>query len=219
MVDLGNIFILGDSYSTFLGYNPEGYEYWYDTAPSQMTDVTRVEQTWWMQLLARTHGQLVRNCSYSGTTICHTGYDGADCSDRSFIARLDKRIGEGFFRENRIDTLFVFGGTNDSWADSPVGELQYGNWQKEDLFRVLPAVCYLLHRLKTQLPKVRVIVLINGDELKPEITEGLQTACRHYGTEQMTLGGISMCEGHPNIAGMSRIADQVQQYLESTKQF
>lgn len=215
MIDLGKLFILGDSYSTFAGWIPQGYDTWYTENTSPSTDVTQVSQTWWHQLLTATQSELLLNCSYSGTTIGNTGYDGADCSEISFIARLDKLLEAGFFKENPADTLIVFGGTNDSWSGAPVGQLQYDSWTREDVFRVLPAVGYLLHRLKTRLPQTRVIVLINGDELKPEITQGLQEACRHYGMEQITLGGISMCEGHPNIAGMAQIAKQLLQYLEN----
>ena len=32
--------------------------------------------------------ELERNNSYSGSTVCHTGYKGADYSDRSFITRM-----------------------------------------------------------------------------------------------------------------------------------
>lgn len=36
--------ILGDSYSTFAGHNPEGYAPFY---PNDRNDVTKVEETWW----------------------------------------------------------------------------------------------------------------------------------------------------------------------------
>ena len=37
--------ILGDSYSTFQGVNPEGYNPFY---PNDRNDVTEVSQTWWV---------------------------------------------------------------------------------------------------------------------------------------------------------------------------
>ena len=42
--------ILGDSYSTFVGYIPAEYEQWY-TGDTKMTDVTDVRQTWWWQVV------------------------------------------------------------------------------------------------------------------------------------------------------------------------
>ena len=142
---LGNIFILGDSYSTFKGHIPEGFSSYYsengpwylvahpnEAQPSER-DVRTVEQTWWYPL-AKEHGELILNCSWSGTTICNTGYDGCDNSKVSFIARLEKLLDEGFFKENKIDTIFLFGGTNDSWSNAPLGEKIHTGHTKEDLY-------------------------------------------------------------------------------------
>ena len=109
---LGNVFILGDSYSTFEGFLPDSYAAYYKKAGRPETDVTSVKETWWYGVLSETKSTLVRNCSWSGTTICNTGYSGRDCSDNSFIARFDKLADEGFFSENKIDTFFLFGGTS-----------------------------------------------------------------------------------------------------------
>lgn len=208
MLNIGNVFILGDSYSTYDGCIPEGYVTWYQDAESEATDVRKVEQTWWHQLLTATESNLLLNCSWSGTTVCHTGYNGEDCRDRSFIARMDRLIREGYFETNRVDTFIVFGGTNDSWADSPVGKLQYSDWKGEDLFRVLPAFCYLLDRIKAKLSGARVVCIINT-ELKTEIMDGFKTACERYGIEYIELKEIDKCCGHPNIRGMKQIKEQV----------
>ena len=45
--------VLGDSYSTFEGFFPKGYATWYSpTAPPETTDVNKVEQTWWWQVIS-----------------------------------------------------------------------------------------------------------------------------------------------------------------------
>lgn len=208
MTTFGNVFILGDSYSTFEGFIPQGYDAYYINEGREQTDVNDVGQTWWYQLMNDTASNLVRNCSWSGTTVCHTGYGGADRSDNSFAARVDKLIDSGYFKEKTIDTFFVFGGTNDSWADSPVGELKYSAWKKEDLYQVLPAFCYLLNRLHEILPETRIVCIINT-ELKPEITEGFKTACQNYKTEILELRNIDKMNGHPTILGMKQIKEQV----------
>ena len=100
MITIGNTFILGDSYSTFEDYIPEGYTAYYKKAGRAETDVISVNQTCWHMLLEETDSTLVRNCSYSGTTICHTGYNGTDCKNISFVARFDKLLAENFFAEN-----------------------------------------------------------------------------------------------------------------------
>ena len=212
MINLGNIFILGDSYSTFKGCIPEGYDAWYSPEGRPETDVNAVEQTWWKQLLSQTKSDMLLNCSYSGTTVCNTGYDGEDCSYKSFIARLDKLVQIGYFRENQVDTFFIFGGTNDSWAEAPVGELKYAQWEKEELYSVLPAFCYLLHTAKANVA-ARIVCIINTN-LKQPIADGFRTACEHYGIEWIALNDIDKMNGHPSIRGMEQIKQQILHYFE-----
>lgn len=90
--------ILGDSYSTFAGHNPDGYAPFY---PNDRNDVTKVEETWWDLYINAMGYVLEANNSW--------------------------------------------GGTNDAWAGSPIGEYQYEGWTKEDCKSFRPALsCWLL---------------------------------------------------------------------------
>ena len=62
MKNLGNVFILGDSYSTFKGYIPDEYHAYYSSEGRKETDVNAVSQTWWKMLLDETKANLVLNC-------------------------------------------------------------------------------------------------------------------------------------------------------------
>lgn len=212
MINLGNVFILGDSYSTFKGYIPEGYAVYYSENSTDF-GVDRVENTWWMSLINETDSALVHNNSWSGSTIGYTGYSG-DCTNSSFITRFEQLLEQGWFEENKIDTFFVFGGTNDSWSNAPLGEMMLEGWSREDLFSVLPAIGYIAHRLKTALTDTRVIFIINTD-IKPEIQEGIKKACEHFAVEYIALRDISKIEGHPTKEGMTQIKDQILSYLEN----
>ena len=107
--------ILGDSYSTFEGYlTPDTNAVWYWDKEWDCTDVRTVRQTWWHQLLMDTGMKLCVNNSFSGATICYTGYDKVDYSDRSFCTRLTN-LGSP-------DIILIFGATNDEWAHSPIGD-------------------------------------------------------------------------------------------------
>ena len=207
MLELGNVFILGDSYSTFKGHIPEGYHPYY-SSDSEGGDVDSVEKTWWHQLVSENNAVLLMNNSWSGTTVCHTGYNGEDRNDNSFVARTDKLISEGYFKKNKIDTFLLFGGTNDSWADSPLGEIMYEGWQEKDLYNVLPAFCYLIHTLKKNLPDTRIVCIINS-ELKKEITEGFFEVCRKNNVDCVLLGNIDKVDGHPTFKGMTEIKEAV----------
>ena len=65
MIKLGKTVILGDSYSTFAGYIPEGNVIYYSPEDAYGSRVTRVEQTWWHQLISATDSELVKNLSIS----------------------------------------------------------------------------------------------------------------------------------------------------------
>ena len=205
---LGNTVIFGDSYSTFSGYIPEGYAVYY-TKTREIPDVRRVEDTWWYPLCSELDGNIIRNDSWSGSTICYTGYNGVDCSSSSsFIFRINKLEADGFFRDNKLDTVFVFGATNDSWANSPLGEVKYSDWDKADLYSVLPAICCFLHRVKELAADARIVCVINTD-LKAEIVNCFISACEAYGIQYVKLENIDKMNGHPSVKGMNSIKEQI----------
>lgn len=218
MRSLGNVFILGDSYSTFEGYIPQGYSPYYGDWDEKRneTGVENVNQTWWYPMMDETGSKLLRNCSYSGSTICFTGYDGADYTRISFITRLENCIRDGFFEKNKIDTLILFGATNDSWADAPLGELMYEGHKKEDLYKVFPAIGYLFNLIAEKLRDIRVLCIIN-DPIKEEVKEALRKSSQKYGFESVSLKNLDLWSDHPTIKGMKSIKDQIISYLESAK--
>lgn len=204
MTGFGRVLIIGDSYSTFKGYNPEGYAFWYpkEESDSVTTDVKAVEETWWHMLMNETGSTLVLNDSYSGSTVCST--ERQHMPGTHFNLRADRMIRDGFFKNNRIDTVFVFGGTNDSWIDSPIGEIKYGEITEEDIKAILPAYSALIAKLIAATPSSRIIPLINS-ELKDEIADGFEEICRHYGLSYIRFEELDKLSGHPSKRGMEEI--------------
>lgn len=198
--------ILGDSYSTFEGcVTPSWNKVWYFNDPKfDKTDLTDPSQTWWKILLEDDKYVLEINNSYSGSTICTTGYNGADFSDCSFISRIHNL--------GNPDLILIFGATNDSWANSPVGEFKWEGWNEEDLKSFRPALSYLLQNITSLYPESRVVYIIN-DGLKDEITSSIIEACERIGMPYIQLTGIDKTAGHPNIHGMQQIADQLNTFL------
>ena len=210
-----NVFILGDSYSTFTGYIPAGNAIYYREGGREDNDVTKVSETWWRSLAEELGLNIVLNDSWSGSTVCHTGYGRADTSKTSsFLFRIDKLVKGGFFEKNEIDTVFIFGGTNDSWADSPIGELTKENFTHENLFRVLPAFSCLFATVKKALPEANIIPIVNS-ELKSEVSEGIKAAAKLYGIECVSLHDIDKSKGHPTVKGMAEIKNQICDFIES----
>ena len=204
-----NVLIMGDSYSTFEGSIPQGYGPYYSETGRPETGVHQVSQTWWYPLISEIGANLVRNDSWSGSTIGYTGWNGVDNSKtRAFIYRLRKLKADGFFAENQIHTVFVFGGTNDSWCDAPLGEVMESGWEEKDLYYVLPAICCYLHELRQTLPEATIYCLINN-ELKPEIEACMKATCDKLGIATISFDQIDKVNGHPTAQGMGDIKDQV----------
>lgn len=209
-----NAIIFGDSYSTFKGYVPEGYICYYSENRRPETDVTRVEETWWYQVVKEAGLNLIMNNSWSGSPICYTGYDNADCSETSsFICRFKKLKDEGFFEKNRVDTVFIFGGTNDNWCGAQLGEAKWENIEKEDLYSVLPAVYLFLRLVRETLPEAEIYCLINT-ELKDELTEALLNASERNGITPIRFKEIDKNCGHPTIKGMKDIKSAVLEVMD-----
>ncbi len=201
-----SVSILGDSYSTFEGYlQPDTNAVWYHSVPKPgTTDVASVRDTWWHRLIREKGYRLCVNNSYSGATVCHRGYRNEDYSDRSFLTRLT-RLGTP-------DIIFVFGATNDSWANVPVGEYKYAGWTPDELYTFRPAMACLLEGLIDHYPNVAVYFILN-DGLSDDITESVRTICAHYGIGCIALQGIEKMSGHPSVKGMAQISEQVQAFL------
>lgn len=196
-----SVSVLGDSYSTFEGAIPKGNAIWYfkRNNPNQ-TDVNRVEQTWWSLLIADKGWKLEMNESYSGSTICNTGYNKDDYSDRSFTKRM--------VNLGNPDIIFIFGATNDSWAHSPIGDYKYDDITTDDLWLFRPAMAKMLAWMKEHYAQSDIYFLLN-DGLSADINTSVKTICEHYGVKCIELQQIDKMAGHPSVKGMQQIAKQV----------
>ena len=209
MAQRPSVSILGDSYSTFEGYlTPDTMDIWYfagSKRDARRTDVSKVGETWWMQLIKKRDWKLEVNNSWSGSTICYTGYRDEDYSRRSFITRVPA-LGSP-------DIILIFGGTNDSWANAPIGEFKYSDWRRADLYTFRPAMACMLAKIKERYPTAEVYVISN-DGLKPEITGSMEQICKHYDVPMIQLHDISKTAGHPNVQGMMQIAEQLDREIK-----
>lgn len=76
--------VLGDSVSTFAGYNPPECAVFYDWENRYRSGVLTPEDTWWGQVIHALGGRLLVNNSWSGSTVCkHPQYEieSYGCSD------------------------------------------------------------------------------------------------------------------------------------------
>lgn len=190
--------ILGDSYSTFRGWIPRGNAIYYPRLTHN--DVSKVEQCWWSIVIKAIGGKLEKNESWSGSTICYTGYRGSNASASSFVKRAD-RLGNPTL-------ILICGGTNDSWAGSPIGDYMWNSWDEKDLFEFRPAMAKMLHDIKKLYPQARVFFILNS-ELKPAINDSVHKICEYYNVTCIDLKNVDKQSGHPSVKGMQTFADQV----------
>lgn len=105
------ISILGDSISTYEGYQPYGYSVYYQDDRLYDNELESVEDTWWMQVIGALGGELYINDSFSGSTVAGMFFPSA-CSDERCSA-----LGA----EDAPDMIFVYMGTNDRGLSVPLG--------------------------------------------------------------------------------------------------
>ncbi len=200
-----SVSILGDSYSTYEGFmTPSTNEVWYYAKHGQKTDVESVTQTWWHLLISEMGYRLCVNNSYSGSTISYSGYDGNDYSTRSFLNRMDNL--------GCPDIIFIFGATNDSWANSPLGDYKYNDFTYGDFYSYRPALSALLGHMQQRYPNVQLYFVLN-DGLRDEICQSTIEICQYYKVKCIKLNCIDKTNGHPTIKGHSQIAQQVKQTI------
>lgn len=206
--------VLGDSYSTFKGSIPDGYDIWYTPGKN---GVDSPSMMWWSIVAKGLGGEVEKIDAWSGSTVSNSGYRNrigrfgasscglADYTHQSFITRAD-RLG-------CADVILVFGGTNDDWAGVPMGENMWEGRGKEDLDYFRPALAELIVRLRANYPKAKIAFILNSD-LKKETGDAVHDVCSHYGMKCIDLKGIEKAIGHPTAKGMESIAAQVLEALK-----
>lgn len=215
--------IVGDSYSTYDGWNNRGngFAKYYPT--SSVPDVTDVAHTWWHMLLYKPEFGLEKLNTYSGSTVSYKkGNSIFEAGDkRSFCSRLTKTD------MGNPDIIMIFGGTNDAWnnTDSDLGNYKYKDFSQSDLVYFRPAFAYMIDYLMTNFPDARIYNITNSGRggkstggLTQGIADSMDEICRHYNVTNIVLPSTldaGKTNNHPNKAGMKIIFEEVYKVLKS----
>jgi lysophospholipase L1-like esterase len=92
--------VMGDSISTLGGYIPQGWRCHYEGEVS-IPGVSRMQETWWGQVIEHFGGNLVGNASFSGSTVEGFGFP-AGCSSKRAAALVGGSAGSGVSTTNDI---------------------------------------------------------------------------------------------------------------------
>ncbi len=114
--------VVGDSISTYEGYNPEDYLVYYTGSQLKRYGMTDVRDTWWMRVIDALGGELCVNNSYSGSTVSGDAFPSSCCEERcSSLGRSALADGEDVARSadtvptdgTSPDLILIYMGTND----------------------------------------------------------------------------------------------------------
>lgn len=102
---------IGDSITTFRGYNPEGYATWYPSG-----GINSVDQTWWKQFLDTAGLTLLVNAAWSGCCVARPRSGSIPACNMTRINALGNDVGTA------PDIVVTLIGINDFSSKVPVGE-------------------------------------------------------------------------------------------------
>lgn len=197
--------IIGDSYSAFTGWVPEGNLIKYD---GTYNGVASVSNMWWFKVIQKFNMSLMLNESWSGSTICNTGYNASDVTATSFLTRITKRYGATNTLGQKPQVLFILGGLNDTWVGSPLGNVKYSDWTTDDLKTVLGAYSKMINDILLYNPGIEIINF-EYEGVSQQIKDGIALICEHFGVKNVPISEVDTLEGHPTTTGMQQIADQI----------
>ena len=140
--------ILGDSISTYSGYNPKGYEVYYDDIMQMRNGLGSVYDTWWARVNQALGAYLCVNNSYSGSRVSGKDFPAGCCQERIMNLRTS---------EYRPDLILVYLGFNDFGYGVPVSCAPQSNDGKRNLLYFEDAYYHMLTGLCYFYPNTKII--------------------------------------------------------------
>lgn len=130
------ISFIGDSITTFAGYNTEGNVTYYPAY-----DLQNVNQTWWQQLVEKTGAKLLTNDSYSGSCI-------ARLNEGNLQTRLN-------VIDPQTDLCLVMMGANDTTVQVPLGN--FDPTASQDTSTFYGGLCNAVTNLAKNYPNTKFV--------------------------------------------------------------
>ena len=141
--------VMGDSISTYDGYNPLGYWVYYCGEMCEINGLSDVSDTWWMQVIRTMRAKLCVNASYSGSRVSGAMFP---------AATSDKRIRalRGAEGGSNPDVILIYMGVNDYLNGIPTRR-DPAPPQKGLAHFFEESYNCLLHKLKAEFPSSDVV--------------------------------------------------------------
>ena len=190
----------------------------------------------YVNLFAKNTGAEIYNYGVSGSRIARQRVHVCPPdSERDFVLRVDEDI-----KEENVDLIVVFGGTNDfGHGDAPLGS--FGD---NDVYTFYGAVSTLIEKLVNKYPEARIVFMTplhrfnEDDNLNPQglrrdllidYVYAIKEVCEYYAVPVLDLYSLSgiqpaipiasklyMPDGlHPSDKGAERIATMLENFVKT----
>ena len=140
--------IIGDSISTYSGYNPSGYAVYYDNETRKKNGIETVNQTWWAKVIKYLNAELCVNNSYSGSKVTGTTFPSATSKERI----------NGLCNSTIIPSLIlIYIGLNDYGYGVKLERRFTEKLKKSDLNVFSDAYDYMISEIKHRYPDSKIV--------------------------------------------------------------
>ena len=140
--------IIGDSISTYAGFNPAGYAVFYDSQMQINNNLNSVYDTWWAKVNQALCACICVNNSYSGSKV--TGYDFPAASS-------ELRTGALHTTEYVPDLILMYVGFNDFGNGVPIHDKGLHKYFKKDLRFFADAYSKMVSDVKRNYPNATIV--------------------------------------------------------------
>lgn len=140
--------VLGDSISTFEGYNPRGYSVFYDVEAQEKNGLKSVYDTWWAKVNQTLNAFLCVNNSFSGSTV----------SGKSFPAGIsEERLRCLKTNVYNPDIILIFLGFNDFGRGVEISREATDAFAEKDTSFFEDAYDDMLQKLRRLYPATSIV--------------------------------------------------------------
>lgn len=140
--------IVGDSISTYEGYNPQGYSVFYDREMQRENGLKSVYDTWWAKVNQALHAYLCVNNSYSGSKVSGENFPAAVSEQRMNMLKT---------KEYSPDYILIYIGFNDFGSGVPISANQIKQGLNLDSVFFEEAYDIMLQKIISRNPQAKVI--------------------------------------------------------------
>lgn len=182
--------ILGDSVSTFEGYNPPGYAVFYDKEMQEQNGLKTVYDTWWAMVNQALHAYLCVNNAYSGSRVSGKTFPAGESDERLCNLRTKEYI---------PDYILIYLGFNDFGNGVRTARSKRFTFGKKEPESFYDAYSNMLKSVKAYYPEAKIVcgtlmrtgIKVRSDWVFPEYFAG--TGLESYNEVIRTLAKRYKC--------------------------